>query len=336
MLELRPAAAASSRAGSDGAPAPTARGDAAGHLAPGRLPDGGRQLQPRDPPAWSARRATAAASARARWRRASCERRPQRPTGGWAPIGQAGSATPAACQLRHRAVGAPQQRRSAIPMKRPCSTTPGTWLESIASESTSAPLGQRAVEDEVALVGQVGLAVVGEPLDGVGQQAGEPAARVAPREAHDLDGQAEASRRARPRASSSSATTTKRRAAETTIFSRRRAPPPPLIRRSDPSISSAPSRARSSVDRAVELDHLEPGVARQRVAFARRRPRCARARRARPAAPGAATPPVRSRARSSCRARPAPRPRSRRRRGRWSAGRDRASAGLRATPPARR
>ena len=48
----------------------------------------------------------------------------------------------------------------------------------------------RAIEDQVALVGQVGLAgVVGAQLR-VGQERGQPPARVAPAEAHHLHGEA--------------------------------------------------------------------------------------------------------------------------------------------------
>ena len=55
----------------------------------------------------------------------------------------------------------------------------------------SRSLRHAAVEDPVALVGHVGL-VAHRPSLGIGQQVGDPPARVAPAEAHDLHGEAKA------------------------------------------------------------------------------------------------------------------------------------------------
>src|SRR5215207_4760092 len=77
-----------------------------------------------------------------------------------------------------------------------------------------------------------------------------------------------------------SATTTKRRAAEITIFSRRRAPPPPLISPSNPSTSSAPSKAKSSSKEPSSSITSMPAVsARSRVSSEATTARVPRGRR---------------------------------------------------------
>ena len=126
---------------------------------------------------------------------------------------------------------------------------------------------------------------------GVRQQLGEPAAGVAPAEAHHLHRQPEVRSPRRSTRFGVSATTTKRRAAEITIFSRRSAPPPPLI------------RLRSGV-------HLVGAVEGQVELERRRRARRSRCRRSRASSPCGRRP--RRRARPIPRS-PAPRPPSRRR-----------------------
>ena len=168
----------------------------------------------------------------------------------------------------------PSSARSAIPMNRPCSTTPGHLLHRDRQRVQVRVGGQRAVQDQVALVRHVGLAVVAQPLLGVRQQLrpGGGACRASrsapPRPA------AGNARPAAPPASTSSATTTKRRAAEITIFSRSSAPPPPLIRRSSGSTSSAPSSARSSSTVPSSSTTSNPARARQllRARGSHRRP----------------------------------------------------------------
>ena len=120
----------------------------------------------------------------------------------------------------------------------------------------------RAVEDQVTLVGQVGL--VARPCAARDPAAARPARRRVSRQPKRTT--STGSRVCSPRRSTRfgvSATTTKRRAAEITIFSRRSAPPPPLISPSRRSTSSAPSRARSSGAPAVQLHDLDAGLRRQ-------------------------------------------------------------------------
>ena len=129
----------------------------------------------------------------------------------------------------------------------------------LQAETERAGIGtrrDRAIEDQVALVGQVGLAgVVGAQLR-VGQERGQPPAVSRQPKRTTSTGR----RVCWPSRSTSfgvSATTTNLRAAEITIFSRRSAPPPPLIRPTRGSTSSAPSSARSSAAVPVELHDLD-------------------------------------------------------------------------------
>ena len=87
--------------------------------------------------------------------------------------------------------GVPSSARSAMPMKRPCSTTPGTRFSCRASSSRSASSGQGAVQDVVALVGHVRL--VAHARSSASGSSGASRRRVSrQREAHDLDRQPEA------------------------------------------------------------------------------------------------------------------------------------------------
>ena len=137
----------------------------------------------------------------------------------------------------------------ARPMNKPRSTTPGMKASARASASTSAIAPKRAVENVMAAVADEQRA----GLTAQRQRAGEAERggrlldapdRRSDAERDDLDRQGKASE-LRDRLLES-AMTTMRRDDAATIFSRSSAPPPPLIRRSAPSISSAPSTVRSS------------------------------------------------------------------------------------------
>ncbi len=88
--------------------------------------------------------------------------------------------------------GWPRRARSAMSRKRPWSTTPGTAFSAAASEAASAPSRDRAVEDVVALVGDVGIGPRRPRSSASGSSDAQPPARVRPPEPHHLHGQPEA------------------------------------------------------------------------------------------------------------------------------------------------
>ena len=168
-----------------------------------------------------------------------------------------------------------------------------------ARAAGSVPARDRGVQDVVALVGDERLGPVLDAQLASREQlttaAGAcPASRTAPPRP--------AARKRSPRRSTffdASATTTKRRAAEITIFSRSSAPPPPLISPSEPSTSSAPSRARSSSKVPSSSTHLDAGRERALAGQLRGDHRAGAAPAAAPRPPKR---PAQSPARSSCRA----------------------------------
>ena len=134
------------------------RGHRAGHAArdgaPGRLPGGRGELRPRGPPAGAPAGRPLAGGRGGRGRR--------RPLSGLAGL----RARP------RRRPGARAARARPCPRKRPCSTTPGRHSRRTSRWAGSTAARDRAVEDQVALVGQVGLVVDHAQL-GIRQQLGE-------------------------------------------------------------------------------------------------------------------------------------------------------------------